>query len=342
MKRIVGIASLLVLSLTVILFFYTAIYLRTPSHVKGPKKTINIRRGMTFREVAHLLGDEGIIKGSRLFIFWGRLSGAFPKVKAGEYELSSDMTPLHVLETLKKGKVKQHMTSIPEGYTVSQIAEILESKGIANREAFLEKCFSPQYVSSLGIEADSLEGYLFPDSYLFSKDLEPENIIETMVRRFRRVYTAQYSKRAKDLGLSAREILTLASLIEKEAAIPRERFLVSSVYHNRLKRNMRLYSCPTVIYGIKNFNGNLTKRDLERYTPYNTYLIRGLPPGPICNPGKEAIVAALYPATTEYLYFVSKNDGSNHFSSTLKEHNIAVWKYQKARPYLLKRGVPVK
>jgi UPF0755 protein len=105
---------------------------------------------------------------------------------------------------------------------------------------------------------------------------------------------------------------------------------------------MRLYSCPTVIYGIKNFNGNLTKRDLERYTPYNTYLIRGLPPGPICNPGKEAIVAALYPATTEYLYFVSKNDGSNHFSSTLKEHNIAVWKYQKARPYLLKRGVPVK
>ncbi|MFQ5842217.1 MAG: endolytic transglycosylase MltG, partial [Thermodesulfobacteriota bacterium] len=307
MKRFVGIASLLVLALAVILFFYTAMYLHTSSHVKGLKKTVAIRRGMSFREVAHLLGDKGIISGSRRFILWGRLSGALSKIKAGEYELSSDMTPLQVLDTLTKGKVKQYMVSIPEGYTTSQIAEILESKGITNREAFLEKCFSPQYVSSLRIEADSLEGYLFPDSYLFSKDLEPENVIETMVRRFRRVYTPQYSERAKELGFSDHEILTLASMIEKEASIPRERFLVSSVYHNRLKRNIMLYSCPTVIYGIKNFDGNLTKRDLERYTPYNTYLIRGLPPGPICNPGREAIVAALYPATTEYLYFVSKN-----------------------------------
>jgi UPF0755 protein len=200
----------------------------------------------------------------------------------------------------------------------------------------MEKCFSSQYVSSLGIEADSLEGYLFPDSYLLSKDLKPEDVIEAMVRRFRRVYTSQYSERAKELGFSDHEILTLASMIEKESAIPSEKLLVSGVYHNRLKRNMMLYSCPTVIYGIKDFNGNLTKRDLARYSPYNTYLIRGLPPGPICNPGKEAIEAALYPATTEYLYFVSKNDGSNHFSSTLKEHNIAVWKYQKGRDYLIK------
>jgi len=342
MKKIVGIASLGVVSLAIILFFCTAIYLGTPPQVEGRKKTITIRRGMTFREVVHLLGDEGIIKGSRWFILWGRLSGAFPKIKAGEYELSSDMTPLQVLDTLTKGKVKQYMASIPEGYTVSQIAEILESKGITNGEAFLEKCFSPQYISSLEIKADSLEGYLFPDSYLFSKDLGPENVIEAMVRRFRRIYTPQYSERAKELGFSDHEILTLASMIEKESGIPSERLLVSSVYHNRLKRKMRLYSCPTVIYGIENFDGNLTKRDLERYTPYNTYLIRGLPPGPICNPSKEAIAAALYPATTEYLYFVSKNDGSNHFSSTLKEHNIAVWKYQKGRPYPLKRGIPVK
>jgi UPF0755 protein len=154
-----------------------------------------------------------------------------------------------------------------------------------------------------------------------------------MVKRFRQIYTPQYSERARELGFSDYQILILASIIEKEAAISRERFLVSSVYHNRLKRNMRLYSCPTVIYGIKNFDGNLTKKDLERYTPYNTYLIRGLPPGPICNPGKEAIVAALYPTETEYLYFVSKNDGSHHFSPTLKEHNIAVRKYQKVRRF---------
>ena len=336
MKRIVKFAYLLVLPLAIILFLYTAMYLRTPSHVKGLKTTITIRRGMTFKQVAQLLGDKEIIRGINRFILLGKFSGAFPKVKAGEYELSSDMTPLQVLDTLTEGKVKQYKVSIPEGYTVFQIAEILEIRGITNREAFLEKCSSSQYASSLEIEADSLEGYLFPDSYLFSKALKPENIIEAMVRRFRRVFTSQYSERANELGFSDHEILTLASMIEKEAAIPWERFLVSGVYHNRLKRNMMLYSCPTVIYGIKDFNGNLTKRDLERYTPYNTYFIQGLPPGPICNPGREAIVAALYPAITEYLYFVSKNDGSHHFSSTLEEHNIAVWKYQKGRDYLIK------
>jgi UPF0755 protein len=333
MKRIVKIACLLVLSLAILLFSYAAIYLHTPSDVKGPRKTIGIRRGMTFREVTHLLADEGIITGITRFVLLGQLSGAVREIKAGEFELSPDMTPLQVLDALTEGKVKQYKVAIPEGYTVFQIAEFLGSKGITNRDTFLERCSSPQYASSSGIGADSLEGFLFPDSYLFSKDLQPEDVIETMVKRFRQIYTPQYSERVRELGFSDYQILILASIIEKEAAISRERFLVSSVYHNRLRRNMRLYSCPTVIYGIKNFDGNLTKKDLERYTPYNTYLIRGLPPGPICNPGKEAIVAALYPTETEYLYFVSKNDGSHHFSPTLKEHNIAVRKYQKVRRF---------
>jgi UPF0755 protein len=247
------------------------------------------------------------------------------------------MTPLQVLDALTKGRVKHYKVSIPEGYTVRQIAQFLEAEGLTEGEAFLEKCFSPQYASSLGVEAKSLEGYLFPDSYLLPKGLPPEDVTEMMVRQFRQVYTSQYSERSKELGFSDYQILILASIIEKEAAIPEERFLVSSVYHNRLKRNMRLYSCPTVIYGMEDFAGNLTKEDLERYTPYNTYIIRGLPPGPICNPGTEAIRAALYPAETNYLYFVSKNDGSHHFSATLKEHNIAVWKYQKTRSYRPKK-----
>ena len=333
MKRTLGIAFLLILALALILSIYSVLYLRTPCDEKGLKKIIAIRRGMSFKEVTYLLEDEGIIRGAKRFILLGKLSGASPKVKAGEYELSSDMTPLQVLDILTRGKVIQYKVSIPEGYTVRQIAEFLEEKGITKGETFLEKCFSPQYVSSLGIEANSLEGYLFPDSYLFSKSVSGEDVIETMVGQFRQIYIPQYSDRAKELGFSDYEILILASIIEKEAAVPRERFLVSSVYHNRMKRNMRLYSCPTVIYGIKDFDGNLTKRDLERYTPYNTYIIRGLPPGPICNPGKDAIKAALYPAKTKYLYFVSKNDGSHHFSSTLKEHNIAVRKYQKTRRY---------
>ncbi len=336
MKRTIGIAFLFVLVVAIVLFSYAAIYLRTPLDEKGGEKTIAVRRGMNFREVACLLEEEGIIRGIGRFVLLGKLWGAFPKVKAGEYELSSSMTPLQVLDALTEGRIKQHKVSIPEGYSLRQIAEFLEMEGITNGGAFLEKCFSRRYISSLGIEVDSLEGYLFPDSYLFSRGLPPEDVIETMVRQFRQVYTPQYSERAKELGYSDYKVLILASIIEKEAAIPEERFLVSSVYHNRLKRNMRLYSCPTVIYGIKDFNGNLTKRDLERYTPYNTYIIRGLPPGPICNPGKEAIEAALYPAETKYLYFVSKNDGSHHFSATLKEHNTAVWKYQKKMKYPVK------
>ncbi len=333
MKRMVRVTCFILVPLAILIFVYSALYLHTPAHTEGFTKTVAIRKGMAFKEVAHLLEGEGIIRGVRRFILLGTLSGALRTIKAGEFELSSDMTPLQVLNVLTEGKVKQYKISIPEGYTVSQIAEFLERRGITDREAFLEKCFSPHYASSLGIDANSLEGYLFPDSYLFSRDLRSEDVIETMVRQFRQIYTPQYSERAKELRLSDYEILILASIIEKEAAIPRERFLVSSVYHNRLKRNMRLNSCPTVIYGIKDFNGNLTKRDLERYTPYNTYLIRGLPPGPISNPGREAIMAALYPTETDYLYFVSKNDGSHHFSSSLEEHNIAVWKYQK-------KGVP--
>jgi UPF0755 protein len=217
MKRIIGIAFLLVLSLVIILFVYTAIYLRTPADVKGPKETVAIRRGMTFRGVAHLLEDEGIVRGSKRFILLGRLLGASPKVKAGEYELSSNMTPLQVLDTLTTGKVKQYRVIIPEGYTVAQIAEFLERERVTNSEAFLEKCSSPQYISSLEIEAHSLEGYLFPDSYLFPRDLRPEEVIETMLRRFRQIYTPQYSERAKELGFSDYEILILASIIEKEA-----------------------------------------------------------------------------------------------------------------------------
>lgn len=329
MKRVFRVTCFVVLVLAILVFVYSALYLHTPAHTEVFTKTVVIRKGMTFKEIAILLEDEGVIRGVNRFILLGTLSGTLRAIKAGEFELGSDMTPLQVLDILAKGKVKQYKVSIPEGFTISQIVEFLERREITDGEAFLEKCFSPQYASSLGIEANSLEGYLFPDSYLFSRNLRPEDIIETMVRRFREIYIPEYSKRAEELKFSDYEILILASIIEKEAAIPRERFLVSSVYHNRLKRNMRLNSCPTVIYGIKDFNGNLTKKDLERYTPYNTYLIRGLPPGPICNPGKEALRAALYPTETDFLYFVSKNDGSHHFSSTLREHNFAVWKYQK-------------
>jgi UPF0755 protein len=226
--------------------------------------------------------------------------------------------------------VVRYQIIIPEGYTVRQIALRLAEKGIVEQqEEFLSLAFSVNFAGSLGIEGAGVEGYLFPDTYLFPKGVASAEVIRTMVGKFRRVYVPAFSQRAAELGMTDKQIVTLASIIEKETGVPEERPLVSAVFHNRLKRGMPLCSDPTVIYGIKAFDGNLRKLDLMRMTPYNTYLSRGLPPGPIANPGASAIQAALYPAPTNYLYFVSRNDGTHHFSATLREHNEAVWKYQK-------------
>jgi UPF0755 protein len=229
------------------------------------------------------------------------------------------------------GDVVKYRVTIPEGYTVQQIAVRLAELGIIKeQEEFLQAAFSSHFNTMVGIEGESVEGYLFPDTYLFSKEVAPAEVIKAMVGKFKRVYTPDFSLRAAELGMTDREIVTLASIIEKETGLPEERPLISAVFHNRLKRGIPLCSDPTVIYGIKDFDGNLKKKDLEKRTRYNTYLIQGLPLGPIANPGRSSILAALNPAPVKYLYFVSRNDGSHHFSTTLREHNEAVRRYQKA------------
>jgi UPF0755 protein len=180
----------------------------------------------------------------------------------------------------------------------------------------------------MGITADTLEGYLFPDTYYFPSGLESKSIITAMVKQFRIAFKPEWQTRAEELGMSVHEVVTLASIIEKETGAPEERPLISSVFHNRLKKGMRLETDPTVIYGIPDFDGNIKRRHLNTYTPYNTYKIKGLPPGPIASPGAAALEAALYPAQSKYLYFVSKKDGTHQFSATIKEHNAAVRKYQ--------------
>ena len=181
------------------------------------------------------------------------------------------------------------------------------------------------------IPAQTFEGYLFPDTYYFSQDVTPKQIITSMVNQFRMTFKDEWEIRAHALGFTMHEIITLASIIEKETGVASERPVIASVFHNRLRKKMRLASDPTVIYGIKVFNGNITKKDLNRLTPYNTYMIRGLPPGPIANPGAESIKAALYPAKTNLLYFVAKFDKTHQFSATLADHNRAVRKYQLKR-----------
>jgi UPF0755 protein len=310
---------------------YGLIYAVTPPAGQVSSKTVTLEKGLAFRQIALTLERESVITGAMQFVLLGRLLNAGHQVKAGEYCFDLPMSPWQVLRKITRGHVKTYRITIPEGYTLVQIANLLDSHGIVAKEDFLRETSSPELLSRYQIEVQgsSLEGYLFPDTYAWSKGSDPSAVIQFFLRRFREVYTPEMAQKTRSLGLSEREALTIASIVERETSDPRERPLVSAVVHNRLKKKIRLQSDPTVIYGIPDFNGNLTREDLRRYTRYNTYLIPGLPPGPICNPGLSSIQAALSPAPVDYLYFVSKNDGTHHFSVTLEEHDKAVDKYQR-------------
>ncbi len=317
--------------LVIAVVLYGLVYALAPPSGEKASRTVTLERGLSFKQIAQILEKEGIIRGVTRFILLGRLTNAEPRIKAGEYAFDLPASHWSVLRKISEGRVKTYRITIPEGYTLLQIGHLLEDHGIVSKEMFLLESSSPEVLSRHQVEGPSLEGYLFPDTYTWSKDMDPTMVIRFFLERFRQVYTPEMTKRASELGLSEREVLTIASIVEKEASDPQERPLVSAVIHNRLKRGIPLQSDPTVIYGIPHFDGNLTREDLRRYSSYNTYLIRGLPPGPIANPGKSAIMAALSPAPVDYLYFVSRNDGTHHFSSTLEEHDSAVDRYQRRR-----------
>ncbi len=308
----------------------------TPKDRTGEARVFVVRHGTSFSQVASQLQEEGLISSRYLFVLWGKLLGYGKKIKSGEYRISPAMPPVNILAVLAKGVVVTHTVTIPEGYTMRQIAAVLSEKGIVSAQEFLRVCMDPTVVSSYGLEGQSLEGYLYPDSYQFSRRLPAKLVVDVMVHRFFEV-VSPYMDRIKEKGMSLRKVVTLASIVEKETGLASERPLIASVFLNRLKKGMRLESDPTVIYAIRDFNGNLTRKDLARRTPYNTYVVKGLPPGPIANPGIDSIRAVLYPADTSYLYFVSKNDGSHYFSSTLAQHNRAVARYQKHRRSRVKK-----
>jgi UPF0755 protein len=306
-----------------------------PPSGSPPVKIVTIKRGMHLRQISHLLEEEGIIRNSHVFVLLTTTLGKKAKIKAGEYEFQSRLNPFAVLDTLVRGQAKRHLVTIPEGYTLSQIAQLLEDQKIVGKKEFLQKASSSVLIASLGLSSVpigshvTLEGYLFPETYHLYREMDPEEVIKMMVYQFKKHFGVEQVTRALQLGWSEREAVILASIIEKETPLPEEKSVVSAVFHNRLTKKIPLQSDPTVIYGIKDFNGNLTKEDLLRPTPYNTYLRPGLPPSPICNPGKDSLLAALNPAHVPYLYFVSKNDGSHYFSVEIEDHNRAVWRYQK-------------
>ncbi|MEK7337285.1 MAG: endolytic transglycosylase MltG [Nitrospirota bacterium] len=294
-----------------------------------PSKVVVITEGATFQHVAGLLERERLIKSRSAFVLLGKALEADRKIRPGEYELNPAMPPADILSKLTAGRVVLHAVTIPEGYTMVQIADVLAQHQVTDRAEFLRLVKDKSLIKTLGISAETLEGYLYPDTYRFPKPVSAKDVIRTMVEQLNQVVTPEWQARAKDIHLTLHQVLTLASVIEKETGSGEERPQISSVFHNRLQKKIPLQSDPTVIYGLPNFDGNLHKKDLSHPSPYNTYRWAGLPPGPIASPGAQAIRATLFPAVSPYLYFVSKNDGTHQFSATLVEHNKAVEKYQK-------------
>jgi len=292
-------------------------------------RTIDIPEGTTFRQLAALLEREHLIASQWGFLLLGRLTWMDRRILAGEYALHAGMRPTEILRELRNGHVVLYPVTIPEGYTVAQIAGLLEQKGLADKAEFLWLAHDWDFIRTLEIDVAGLEGYLFPNTYRIARHTKTKEIISTMVADFRQAFTPELRARAREINMSMHQVLTLASVIEKETSVDGERELISAVFHNRLQRKIPLQSDPTVIYGLGTYDGNLRKRDLSVASPYNTYRVRGLPPGPIASPGAQSIRAALFPAQTTFLYFVSRNDGTHVFSSTLAEHNRAVNKYQR-------------
>ena len=290
-------------------------------------RDVSFPTGSGIRKLAGELKAGGIIRSSWHFILLTRLRGESHRLKAGDYRFNNGMTPDVILKKLATGDVDYLKFSLPEGYSIHQAAELLEQKGYFKGAVFLEKCRDAALLKRLGLSESSVEGYLYPATYNLSRSGSEEQLISQMISQFEKKY-AELSA-GDGGGLSRHEVVTLASLIEKEAVSAKEKPLISSVFYNRLRIGMPLQSDPTAVYGVRAFAGKVTRDDIERPSVYNTYLIKGLPPGPIGNPGADALEAALHPAATQYLYFVARQDGTHQFSRTLEEHNQAVRRYLK-------------
>ncbi len=291
----------------------------------------HIYPGESLSQVAEDLETAGVLRSAFALKLLARLHDQSGQIHVGNYRFRDAVTPRQILSRLVNGDVEKATLTIPEGFNLAQIIERIAHNGFADAEKLQRLAKDRSFIKSLDISADSLEGYLFPETYLFTPGIDETSLFTMMVKQLQQKLSPDLLKKAKELNLDQHRLLTLASIIERETGDAEEMPLISSVFHNRLRKGIQLQTDPTVIYGIKDFDGNLTRKHLQTPTPYNTYIIRGLPPGPIASPGLSALQAAAVPAETKYLYFVSRGDGSHEFSATLKEHNQAVRKYQLNR-----------
>ena len=310
---------------------YAAFEMFVPVRSGNKNIEVEIPRGATFRQAADVLWKERLIRDKKIFLALGRLTGADRKIRAGFYSFWSNMSPLDIFSIIRKGRIIEFELRVIEGDSLYEIAETFAKAGLVSKEEFMELVRDPGILASHDIEAQSMEGYLYPDTYIVPKGIKAEDALDIMLSRMKEKFSPEIAARAEALGMTKTGVLTLASIIEKEAVADEERPVISAVYHNRLRKGMPLQADPTSIYGIKSSKERITKADLQRKTPYNTYVIKGLPPGPIASPGLKSMIAAVNPAQVPYLYFVSNNDGTHNFSISLNEHEAAVRAYREKK-----------
>jgi len=307
------------------------LFLSLPSAAQHRVETLEIKPGTDALSIGKLLEIQGVITDAHQFFLWSWLRKSSHKLQAGEYAFPSSFTPVEVFDQLINGRVVEHRVTFPEGSTLRDVAKILAGSGLVSEDAFLQLATSTEFIRSLGMNVSTLEGYLFPETYLFRKSQNPGSIIKTLVHQFWVHFPEEWTNRAREAGLTVHKTIILASMVEKEAKVDYERPIIAAVFLNRLQHNMPLQCDPTTVYDLPGFTGPITPAELKRQSPYNTYLNKGLPAGPICNPGVKSISAVLYPQKVSYLYFVSQNDGTHRFSQTLDEHHQAVADYYEKR-----------
>ncbi len=320
----------IIIAIIIFLFSQTLIFASIPRDSDPSSLNIVVKNGTSLSEIADMLKDKGLIYSRVLFklsalIFRGRLI-------AGEYELSRDMSTFDIVIKMGRGKRNIYPLKIIEGHNIYTIADNIGRSGIMSKDEFLRLATDRKYLESIGVASDSVEGYLFADTYYYSKEIDGKKFIERIVKRTLKLFDNEgIREKMRSLDMDIHKTLTMASMIEKESGMTGEKPLVSAVFHNRRLKGMPFDCDPTVVYGTKGFGLPIRRVDLTTYTPYNTYAFKGYPKGPICSPGKASIMAALAPAPVDYLFFVSKNDGTHVFSSDMAEHNRYVTMYQRSR-----------
>lgn len=329
--RILAAFSVLAIMASGGILFHLWLFARTPGKSDLVPRRVEIPPGTGRAAIARLLLTEGVISDDRLFQALTLLTRTGNRLKAGEYSFPALATPAQVLQRIATGRVVVRHLTFPEGSNLRDVARIFDRSGLTQSGEILRLAHDRDFIRSLGLDVNDLEGYLFPETYFFRKSQDAEAMLRTMVNQFSRNFDSKLQARANEVGKSVQEVVILASLVEKEAAVDEDRPLIASVLLNRLQRKMPLQSDPTAIYDLPDYDGPVTWLHLKRPSPYNTYYVRGLPAGPICNPGIRSIRAVLYPADTKYLYFVSNADGTHRFSETLTEHNRAVSAYARKK-----------